>query len=333
MKLRFFLAAMIVAGLLGHAPGAEARISRCPDDTWAIAVLGQDCAARPGVRTSAPPGSETVPASGETHFLWHAFSPQGELYLLGSLHFGTPAMYPLPAAVMAAFRASEALVVEVNMLQVDAHVAAREMLRAGTLPRGTSLETILDAPTFAKLRQAAKDLAVPVETLERQEPWLAAMTLSVLALQKGGFDPALGIDRFFLQQAQGVKPVFELESLSQQLEMLDGLDPSVQQAMLGQALNEYEQGAAYFDTLLSYWQRGDSGGLAQLVEESMGNTEEGKALYDAFLTQRNVRMMEALLTMMEEDRVLFVVVGAAHLAGEQGIIEMLRRKGFRIQQR
>jgi len=158
------------------------------------------------------------------------------------------------------------------------------------------------------------------------------MTLAVIALQKSGYDAQLGIDNYFMGLANGVKPILELESLSQQLMIMDRLPSEIQQAMLVQSLEEVEEGAAYFKALLDAWSSGDSDRMSVLISESIDQSDEGKVLYDAFLTQRNIKMTERLIAMMQQDKTYFVVVGAAHLIGAQGIIEILRDKGFRVQQ-
>ncbi len=267
------------------------------------------------------------------HMLWRLEGEDATIYLLGSIHFGSADMYPLPAVVRDAYTAADALVVEVNMAALDPNETAALIASLGTYRDGGSLKDTLDAASWDRLERVAGRLGIPSPLLAMQKPWFAAMTLAVVALQKSGYDERWGIDNHFMEQAAGSgKPILELETLRGQLGMMDHLSPRVQQAMLLQSLHELERSGDYFAAMVAAWQGGDTAALERLVAEGFEDSPEGRRLYEVFLTQRNTLMADKIEALLGERLTYFVVVGAAHLVGQKGLVHLLQARGHRLRQ-
>ncbi len=325
MRCRCWLAVCLLLGL--QAPLVEAaKIFRCVDDKGHVTFQQTPCAS-----SMAGEGAGKLEPSGEgRHFLWRLTSGEATVYLLGSVHFGTDRMYPLPPVIDAAFAKADALVVEVNTVALDPVATARLVAQMGNYQDGSSLREVLGDADWQKLRQAAAAVGIPFQVLVRQKPWFAAMSLAVAALQRSGFDSRWGIDAHFLARASAEgRPVMELETMEEQLRLFDELSLEVQRAMLRQSLYELEHSGEFFGAMLDAWQRGDAAALETLLKAGFEDTAAGREMYEVFLTRRNVRMAQKIERLLAARRTYFVIVGAAHLLGEESILDLLARRGYR----
>ncbi|MCF6322706.1 MAG: TraB/GumN family protein [Gammaproteobacteria bacterium] len=276
------------------------------------------------------PAKKTV---GSHNFAWRLTKGKQQGYLMGSIHFGKASMYPLPVVLLNAFKASDALVVEANVLDADTTTMAHMMMNSGMYSDGTTLKTILNADMWDELGVTSAALGIPVSILAGMRPWFASMTLTTIALKGIGLDESLGIDRHFMEMAKKTnKPIRELESVQKQLALLSGLSQKVQIAMLKQTLQDVKTAAAYFDTMLDAWQAGDVLALDQLVVGDVMESAEISELNRIMITDRNSAMADGIDEMLRGGCICFVVVGAGHPGGEQGIITLLQLKGYRVEQ-
>ncbi len=324
MRFKILFIICLLLGL-SASPAMAAKIYRCVDARDHVTFQQTPC--------PEPEADTTTSHQDGRHLLWRLAAAESTVYLLGSIHFGEAGMYPLPAGIEAAFASADVLVVEVNTAALDPARTARLVAFLGTYQDGGNLRQAVDGATWQKLQQAAEAMGLPVKMLARQKPWFAAMTLAMAALQKSGYDSRWGIDTHFLQRAtaEGM-PIMELETLEEQLRLFDDLPAAVQQAMLLQSLHELERSAKYFGTMLKAWQRGDATALERLIKSGFEDTAEGRQMYEVFLTRRNIKMTDKIEQLLSGRRTYFVIVGAAHLVGEEGIVSLLAQRGYQASQ-
>lgn len=268
----------------------------------------------------------------QRYFLWKAKADKGTAYLLGSLHFGSQDMYPLPEPVMEAFTASDVLVVEADPKNQESGEAARKITQAGLYSDGSSLEDHVKQTTWMKLTALAKNLNLPEETLRQQKPWLAILSLSGLLYQQAGLSPELGIDRSFIKEAGTRKPILELESVDRQIKLFDTLTAQEQEQMLIQTLNDFQRGPDLIKSMLDAWKKGDAEAMDLIVRQSFNADALSEKLFKVMFTDRNTAMVNKLEELVADGRTYFLVVGAGHLGGEQGLLKLLENKGFKISQ-
>ncbi|MCF6299404.1 MAG: TraB/GumN family protein, partial [Thiomicrorhabdus sp.] len=282
------------------------------------------------------PLAKAAPAKkivGSDNFAWRLTKGKQQGYLMGSIHFGKASMYPLSIVLLNAFKASDALVVEANVLDADTSMMTRAMMNTGLYRDGSTLQKVLRADLWDELSVTSAALGLSVTMLEGMKPWFASMTLTVMALKGIGLDESLGIDRHFLAMAKKTnKPIRERESVQQQLALLSGLSKEVQIAMLKQTRQDMEGAEAYFDTMLNAWQAGDVLALDQLIVDETMKTPEISELNRIMITDRNRSMADGVDAMLRDGCHCFVVIGAGHLGGEQGMIELLQLKDYRVEQ-
>jgi uncharacterized protein YbaP (TraB family) len=270
-------------------------------------------------------------AERERHFLWQARTETATVYLLGSVHFMKREAYPLSPVIENAFVRSDTIAVEANINDIGQSTLAK--LRAEGFYAGQdSIANHVSRDTYAYITGEAARLGFPVASLNRQRPWFLAMTLTSIELMKAGYNPHYGIDKYFLTKAAGRKKVVELESIDYQIDLLAGLPDGEQESFLLYALKDLGSLVQQVDTLMAAWRTGDSARIAEILERSVGDDETLKVIHRKILTERNRNMAKKVSGHLRSSGTVFVVVGAGHLVGDQGIVELLRKEGFTVEQ-
>jgi len=166
-------------------------------------------------------------------------------------------------------------------------------------------------------------------------PWLVSIMLAAGELQRLGLDPQLGIDLHFLKRAKEAgKGVLELESLEFQLELLSGFSPELQEQFLSYQIEQNDDIATVIDEMLAAWNVGDTKAIHALIHDYEKDDPSLKPAMKAFFDDRNVGMASKIVDYLKDpENTYFVVIGAGHLVGKQGVVELLRKAGdYKIEQ-
>ena len=285
---------------------------------------------RPAVAIAAALVAVSLEAAPARNFLWKATSKSGgTMYLVGSVHLLPKDSYPLNPALEAAFKESDLLVEEADLgeMGVGAQMA---FLSRGMLPSSTPLDKVLSPATYALLTKRAAEIGVPVEPLKLLKPWMVAQMLEVMQWQKAGFDPELGLDKHFYDLAQGAgKSVQGLETLDFQMSLFDGMTLAEQDHLLAETLKEIDTEQANMAKLMDAWKAGDAPTVERIVLSALRQEPQ---LYQRLLVDRNKAWIPKLEALFARKGRTFVVVGAAHLVGPDGLISLLRAKGYSVEQ-
>lgn len=272
----------------------------------------------------------SLDAAAPRNFLWKATSRSGgTIYLVGSVHLLPKDSYPLNPALETAFKESDLLVEEADLGEMGIN-AQMALLSRGMLPSSTPLEKVLSASTYSLLTKRAADLGIPLEPLKLLKPWMIAQMLEVTQWQKAGFDPELGLDKHFYDQAQsGGKTVQGLETLDFQVSLFDSMTMPEQDHLLAETLKELDAEQANMSKLMDAWKAGDAPNVERIVLSELRSEPQ---LYQRLLVDRNKAWMPKIEALFGRKGRSFVVVGAAHLVGPDGLISMLRGKGYNVEQ-
>jgi uncharacterized protein YbaP (TraB family) len=266
------------------------------------------------------------------HFLWKVdVDGRGRGgYLMGSLHVLTPEYYPLPAAIIEAFERSTTLVEEIDLGELELPATRALILQRALLPGNATLDGVVSSETSRTIAERAATTGLPAPAIKRMKPWMVAVTLLGAELKKGGFDPGLGLDRYFfdLARKRGLK-VVGLETAAYQIERFDGLSPALQEAMLLETLEDVDRQRANAKRLADAWATGDTATLeAVLVNEFRKSPE----LYARLLIERNRNWVAPLERCFASAPPCFAVVGAAHLLGPDSLVRLLSERGYTVVQ-
>ncbi len=254
----------------------------------------------------------------------------GELVLLGSIHLAYPHTYPLRPAIEAAFDEADTVVVELDISRLEPREVRAVMTELGSYPPGESLRDELSDETWQSLRAFLRGRGLPIEAVQSLRPGLVVTMLGTMRLQELGMKPELGIDLHFLERAGPDKRVIELETLQQQVGLL--LDFPVPDLLLRQTLTQLRDLDEIFTPLYAAWLQGDLSALERLlISDDILQHPEFEPVYRRLFDDRNVAMALELEQMLVDGGRYFAVVGAGHLVGEQGIIALLRARGFQVE--
>jgi uncharacterized protein YbaP (TraB family) len=261
---------------------------------------------------------------------WRVTAESGaEMWLLGSVHYLRENDYPLPPVVDALYEQAGAIVMELDLDDLDPAELQTVFLAAALLPDDTTLEERLDTDVYERTRAIASTLGLQPALLERFEPWFAAVTLLDLGLQRRGIRADSGVERYLLARtADDGKAVLGLETVRQQVAVFDGLSADEQQGLLEQTLEEMETLGGSIDELIDAWRDGE---LDVLAEELAAEFERFPELYEALVVARNRAWIDALEAHLEAPEPRLVVVGALHLIGEHSVVDLLRERGLSVE--
>lgn len=275
-----------------------------------------------------------VPVRGEKLFLWKASSETTQVYLLGSIHMAKKEIYPLAKEIEEAFERSKFLVVEVDQGKVDQAKIQQMVFERGMYKEGESLSTKLPKEKLKRVQDLVEKVGIPMEQADRLKPWLLALSASIMSLQKLGYDPQQGIDQHFLNAAkEKKKEVKELETVEFQLDLLSGFSDELQDLFISSTLEELDGTEKRMDRIFEAWKKGDAKELEKItITEGMAKKPEMAPFKAKMLDDRNVGMAKKVEEYLKTKDVAFVVMGSAHLVGEKGVVELLRKKGVKVEQ-
>ncbi len=273
-----------------------------------------------------------VPAAarGSRGFLWQVEKDGRKGYLLGSVHMGDERLYPLSAATEQAWRTSKVLVVEADV-SGSGMAALQGAAMEAMYQDGSTLADHIPKPLLERTLRALEGSALPKEMFLRFKPWLVAMQLTSLGFQKAGLDPKLGLDMHFLERAREEgRPVEELEGLAFQLALFSGFTDEEQVLFLEYTLEDIEHVASQVQTLMKAFKEGDEKILAKLSREALAKNPKLEPIFHKLYDTRNAKMAERVDSLIRAGKVPFVVVGAGHLVGREGLLELLEKKGYTV---
>lgn len=265
------------------------------------------------------------------HFLWKVEGPGASVaYLLGSLHVLTPDFYPLSTEINQAFAASKTLVEEVDFDEMNDPAQMMNALGRAMLADGRTLDQMVAPATFAEVSRRVEKAGLPMMAIQRMKPWLVAITLMGPTLQAAGFKAELGIDKHFFDRAKeaGLKRQ-SLETLAYQMARFDELSPKLQEEMLISGMKELDTQVGNVTEMAKQWAAGD---LKSLEKSLLVSFEDSRELYDRLLVERNRNWVPHVETCLQQHAGCFIVVGAAHLVGPDGLPALLANKGYKVTQ-
>jgi len=264
------------------------------------------------------------------HILWEVQGKHNIVYLLGSVHLLRPDDSEIPSDAMRAYEQSRTLVLELDLSALDPQEVVADGASLGVLPEGKTLSGELGPELYGKFKTRAGSLGLDAELTERFQPWFAAMTLEQLELTQAGFDASSGVDMRLAQRAQAdEKPVIGLETMSQQLHIFADMTAPQQRDYMRSTLDEMDSGVKEVNQVIAAWQHGDTEKLEQLLKEA---TQESPELFRKLTTDRNRTWLPRIEHMLDDNNNYLVVVGAMHLIGRDGVVDLLQHDGYRVVQ-
>lgn len=249
--------------------------------------------------------------------------------LLGSVHFADSSFYPLPPAIMAAYREAETLVVEIDDASISPEQQQALVAKYGFYPKGQTLRDHLDAKTLRELRPILHDFGLNLPQVEHLRPGMLAIQLTAMQAQKLGYTAEQGLDRYFLQKARYKKRIEQIETFEFQMALLAELPED--NALLRDSFANMSAYDEQWGATMAAWKQGDP---QALYDATIGAAlEEYPSLepyFEVLFFDRHPKMVSVAEQCIVEDKGCFIVVGAGHLVGEKGLVKALQDAGYKL---
>lgn len=274
---------------------------------------------------------QTVFAAGQLYRVTHDGKTS---YLYGTIHVGHGGGYPLDAVASRALLDSKALVIELDIREDKAFQLA--LARHGRYPNGDVVQNHLTPATLQKTVQALARAGIPLSSVQHYKPWLIANLLVGAELDKNGYQRSEAVEYALLAAAQKQdKTVRELESADYQLSLFDSLDARQQEQYLLENLADLDDGDSLkkSQALIEAWRAADKTGIQAVWKTATtGDSISAGFMNRVLLGKRNPEMAANIERIMQQDKVAFVGVGLLHLVGDDGLPQLLKRRGYQVEQ-
>lgn len=272
-------------------------------------------------------------ASPAQNFLWQVSSPTNRVYLFGTIHAGKPSWYPLPRAVDEAFGDSNELVVEADV--TDEEAMSKSASSMAYAPPDT-LRNHVPKEDYARFVRLLPRYRFPEAQVAQLKPFMAVSLLVFAEWARLGYMPQLGVDGYLIRRAKGeLKPVVELEGVDAQLALMDSLTEAENRALFVGTLGALESGLTdeQIEGMVHAWQVGDPREMLEVARRYNEQVKGAAEFEEKFVWSRHPAMVEKIAGWLAgPDRRRFVAVGALHLCGPRGLVELLRARGFAVRQ-
>jgi uncharacterized protein len=261
--------------------------------------------------------------------LWRIRGDHNTVYLLGSVHVLPQSVYPLQPALEHAFADSQQVAFEVDIGQATGGQVRQAFSEVGVYPRGDDLSQHVSPITLQIVKLACAELGVSYEKAKKFKPNLLAELMTLRYTELAGFREDLGVDIYFYQKAKTLrKPIFGLETITDQADVLAQKEKNSEQHLLI-TIGSLPQYRIALAQMVQAWRKGQVEVLDQFLNQDERNDPE---TFDRMFARRNARWLPQIERLTHENFNCLIVVGAGHLVGSHGLVETLRRRGYRVEQ-
>ena len=285
---------------------------------------------REAVKAAAKPDAAAFVADGGGDgSVWVVDGPNGgRLFLCGTIHILREKDYPLAPAYEAAYMYSNKLVLELPPGAATSAELTNRMSQLGIYPADTSLEANVSKETWEAVKKWAAKHRMNPAPLSRLRPWFLALMITSTEYAALGAKSDQGVDSFFEERAKkDGKPAEGLETVEFQIQLFASLNVKQQRELLEQTLGEVTSVEEEYEKMIKAWKYGQ---LDELKEMLFREAEKYPDLMNLFLTARNFSWMDRLEQMLKRGEKVMVLVGTGHFTSDTGLIELLRKRGYRV---
>jgi uncharacterized protein YbaP (TraB family) len=267
-------------------------------------------------------------------FLWEVVSMTNRAWLFGTIHAGKKGWFPLAQPIEQALAESEVVAVEADVTNLEA-------MSKGTAAMGYAppdeLAKHVPPEDYERFKVQLNRLRIPETSIRNLKPFAAASTLMFVEWERSGFSPQYGIDAYVISKARALKKtVIELEGVEAQSALMDSLTEEEHRRAFAGMLKALEDGliGEQIEGMTKAWQSGDAFLLLELSRRYNEKVPGAREMEEKFIWSRHEAMLakvEGWLNRSKERH--FIAVGALHLTGKRGLVELLREKGYIVRQK
>ena len=262
--------------------------------------------------------------------VWQVSKGDEFIYIAGSIHVLPPNELPLPAEFNQAYKQADTLVLEADMPAPSNSSAQLTMLKALSYQTGETLSSKLSATVKKQLEAQLTQYDMQLSELDSFRPFMVSLLMMSLELQKQQLFGE-GVDSYFAKRAkQDSKELAFLETLAFQLHLFKQLGSQDEDAFIQSQLAQVSSYQALYSAMLDAWRNGDMHAMNELT--IMPLKRHDPLTYQILIKQRNLNWLNHIEDYFTDQQKELVLVGAAHLAGEDSLLALLESKGYVIAQ-
>lgn len=270
----------------------------------------------------------SLPAYSDTP-VWKVEKDGYQIFIGGTIHLLSSSDYPLPPTFEKAYNQSEHLVFETDIQKIKDPDYQLKMMSELIFTDGHNLKQLLSDDTYRALEKYCTSKGIPMAIITNFKPGMVAMMLTVLELQQLGIDAA-GVDDFYNTKArQDGKRLGQLETAEQQFSFISSMGEGHEDELISYTLEDIKKLPATWKKLKLAWREGDLKKLKKIALTPLKNNHP--STYNTLMVKRNNAWMPQIEALLTTEEVEFVLVGALHLVGDDGLLAQLSAKGYRVE--
>lgn len=253
------------------------------------------------------------------------------LFIGGTIHLLSEQDYPLPSAFDKSYKNSDSIIFETDIAAAQSPEMQMKILPIMMNPTGTSLKSQISDESYQLLVSYLSEQELPLATFDMLTPIGVSLTLLAIELQKRGITGANGVESFYNLRGKNDSKEFEqLESIDEQVSFIKKMGEGDPDMIIKSSISEMKNLNKMWDSMVSAWKQGNFKEL-----EAIGITpmlKDFPEMYQYLLVDRNNRWMKKIKPMFGDQDIEFIMVGALHLVGKDGLIEQLKELGYKVEQ-
>lgn len=263
--------------------------------------------------------------------LWRISDEDSEIYVFGTVHILRPDVEWQTEEVMAAFEAADTVYFEAPVNDPAEAAGMQQAVMATAFnPAGVTLSSLVSAETWSQIEAFAPQIGASAAQLEPFRPWFATLNIGVGFIVSSGYQPDSGVESTLWPLAnEAGKTLAYFETVEEQIGFFANMSDETSAALLEQTMAEIEAAPDQLDQLVTAWANGDQAAIDEVMNGQM--QEEAPELYEVIIVGRNEVWADDIEALLAGSGTAFIAVGAGHLPGEEGVINMLRERGIEVE--
>ena len=253
------------------------------------------------------------------------------VYILGSIHILAEEYYPLTRAFTYSYYNSQKVIFEIDPEILFSFSPNKSIENYHFFQDGNTLNKVLHPKTLKLLKKRVAQMGIEFEAINQLKPWAINKIIGRSPLSTKDFRPDLGIEHYFFRLAKDAgKPTGGLETIKDQIDIDAKLPLKMQDEILRETLtiSDSKETEKKFFHLVKNWHQGNFAELEHIVQEQK---KKNLTYHNSLLTNRNKRWIPQIENFLLEDKNVLIIVGAAHLVGEDGLVALLTEKGYQLE--
>ena len=261
--------------------------------------------------------------------VWKVVKGGNQLFIGGTVHFLAKSDYPLPPVFEKAYNQSAIVVFETDLRKMQTPAFQKQLLGKVTYSDGRNLKTVLSETTYQALALHLSNRGIPVNNMIKFKPGMVVSTLTVIEMQRLGLS-GTGVDEYFYSRAiNDRRATGELESVDEQIAFISEMGTGQEDELIAYTLRDMQKLPELIRSIKEAWRKGDNRKLKEVAITPL--KKDFPEVYDELFLKRNNAWIPKIEAMLRTSDVEFILVGAAHLVGDDGLLAQLESRGCGIQ--